>query len=101
MQYLPLILAILLCLLSITLIVVAFFLIRILIQLHKTTKAFNEIITTSNVSLKTMVQEIFLQLLNKVEIREELIDDLAIRSVSTTKKSSKRRGESKQLFKGL
>lgn len=99
MQLLPLLLSIIICILALTLIIVGFFLIRVLMQLFKLLRGVNELVGTSKINLKEMVTEIFMQLLSKVELREELIEDLAMRSVSTSKK--KKKSESKQLFKGL
>lgn len=101
MQFLPIIFAVVVCVLAITLIVVAISIIRVLTQLIRFLKALNTVVDSSQVSLKEMVQEIFTQLLNKVELREELIEDLAIRSTTTAKKSTKKKSEPKQLFRGL
>lgn len=100
MQFIPLLFVILVSILTLTLVVVAFNLVRVLGQLHRFFRSLNEVVDTSTIKLTDILDDSFTQLLNKVELREELIEDLAIRSASPGKKP-KKKSQPKQLFRGL
>lgn len=101
MQFLPIIFAVILIVISIVLIVVAFHLIRVLIQLNRALRAVNTVVDASQVNLKETLESVFVQLLSKAELSEELIDDIAMRTATGGRRGTKKKGEKKQLFKGL